>query len=421
MTFLPTGKILSDWCWCKCVSRISPPRALLSRSMSLDGSNPGSLQKPLRAAHTDDCSIFLSLFELNDQRLGAGSVKSLCLHHGNAGVGSSCLESTLVPLELCVKLISVLTGMKMTNCLLPDSVLRKIRSVVLWFEPGNISGSFFSKIASSEHFSCSAHDGKSLQATKFLYADSQDLIHSPLIVFLLCSESSQGSQYASVNSYWPDLTMSICQPKLACSISRKCSASFPHLRLPMLKANSLLQLSFVDWFIQVSSRQGRERSFSTIEFLQQLHLWSKCVNFNPDLMSHIPVGKLERLSLIDLSFLEKFISTSSHRGWERSFSPFSSFMERHLPSLSSYTESLTTSTNRFEFYTQFELLTLLVMLQISFNNHIGLYRILHEAWQLKLCGLFILSTLISRLATKLAVCNANGAVKAMNYCRDFQV
>ncbi|WZZ32034.1 hypothetical protein YC2023_015435 [Brassica napus] len=178
-----------------------PLRALLSRPMSLDGSNPGSLQKPLKATHTDDCSIFLSLFELNDQRLGAGSVKSPCLHHGNAGVGSSCLESTLVPLELCVKLISVLTGMKMTNCLLPDSVLRKIRSVVLWFEPGNISGSLFSKIASSEHFSCSAHDGRSLQAAKFLYADSHDLIHSPLIVFVLCSEYSQGSQYASVNSY----------------------------------------------------------------------------------------------------------------------------------------------------------------------------------------------------------------------------
>ncbi|KAF3534895.1 hypothetical protein DY000_02037128 [Brassica cretica] len=280
MTFLPTGKIHSDWCWCECVSRTSPLRALLSRPMSLDGSNPGSLQKPLRAAHTDDCSIFLSLFELNDQRLGAGSVKPLCLHHGNAGVGSSCLESMVVPLELMC-----------------------------------------SPIASSEHFSCSAHDGKFLQATKFMYADSQDLIHSPLIVFVLCSESSQGSEYAS----------------------------------------------------------GRERSFSTIEFLQQLHLCSRCVNCNPDLMSHFPIGKLERLSLLDLSFLEKFISTSSHRGWERSFSPFSSFMERHLPSLSSYTESLTTSTNRFEFYTQFELLTLLVMLQISFNNHIGLYMTLHEA------------------------------------------
>ncbi|KAG2291440.1 hypothetical protein Bca52824_038109 [Brassica carinata] len=41
MTFLPTGKIHSDWCWCECVSRTSPLRALLSRPMSLDGSNPG--------------------------------------------------------------------------------------------------------------------------------------------------------------------------------------------------------------------------------------------------------------------------------------------------------------------------------------------------------------------------------------------
>ncbi|KAF3493500.1 hypothetical protein DY000_02051754 [Brassica cretica] len=122
MTFLPTGKILSGWCWCECVSRTRPLRALLSRPMSLDGSNPGSLQKPLRTTHTNDCSIFLSLFELNDQRLGAGSVKSPCLHHGNAGVGSSCLESTLVPLELCVKLISVLTGEPLAlDCLGWDS------------------------------------------------------------------------------------------------------------------------------------------------------------------------------------------------------------------------------------------------------------------------------------------------------------
>ncbi|KAJ0243978.1 hypothetical protein HA466_0199530 [Hirschfeldia incana] len=185
--------------------------------------------------------------------------------------------------------------------------------------------------------------------------------------------------------------MCICRPKPTSLISRHRSVSSTHLRTLKLVTSNTRKPSF-------------EESFSaTIKFLQQLHLCSRSENFNQDLVSYLHVGKLERLSLIDLSFLERFISTSSHRGWERSLSPFSSFRERHLPSLSSYTEYSTTSTNRFEFYNQFELLTPFVMLQISFINHIGLYRILHEAWQLKFCGLSILSILNSCLATKLAV------------------
>ncbi|KAJ4887584.1 Uncharacterized protein Rs2_27332 [Raphanus sativus] len=278
-TTLPTGKNYSNLLW-------------------RDGKSPSNLALDLAvteflcgSAHTDDCSLYISLLDHSDQRLGFGSIKSPQLHHGNAGVGSPCLESTLVPSEFGLKPISLSAGVKK---LLP-----------------------------------------------------------PLLGLLLVS--SQDIRSVSVNSYCHELTMCICCPKLTSLISRH------------------------------------------------------------------GLGKLERLSLIDLSFLEKFISTSSHRGWERSLSPFSSFMEKYLPSHPSYTESSTNSTNQFELYNQFELLTPFVMLQISSNNHIGLYKIFHEAWQLKLCDLSILSILISCLATKLAVCNDNGAVKALNYCKVSQV
>ncbi|KAJ4912264.1 Uncharacterized protein Rs2_06885 [Raphanus sativus] len=171
-TTLPTGKNFSNLLW-------------------RDGKSPSNLALDLAvteflcgSAHTDDCSLYISLLDHSDQRLGFGSIKSPQLHHGNAGVGSPCLESTLVPSEFGLKPISLSAGVKK---LLP-----------------------------------------------------------PLLGLLLVS--SQDIRSVSVNSYCHELTMCIRRPKLTSLISRH------------------------------------------------------------------GLGKLERLSLIDLSFLEKFISTSSHRG-----------------------------------------------------------------------------------------------------------
>ncbi|CAF2378711.1 unnamed protein product [Brassica napus] len=131
LNFLPSGKIDANWFSCPCGSRTSLPGSLFVRSMRLNGSkyyyrtistkllpfddprtNPCLLQTPFEAAHTDDCSNFLSLLDHNDQWLGFGSVKSPGLQHGNAGVGSVCLESTLVHSEVGVKPISLSAGIK---------------------------------------------------------------------------------------------------------------------------------------------------------------------------------------------------------------------------------------------------------------------------------------------------------------------
>ncbi|KAF3560837.1 hypothetical protein DY000_02018965 [Brassica cretica] len=234
LNFLPSGKIDANWFSCSCGSRTSPPGSLFVRSMRLNGSkyynqiiptkflpfddprtNPCSLQTPFEATHTEDCSTFLSLFDHNDQWLGFGSVKSPGLQHGNAGVGCLCLESTLVHSEVGVKPISLFVGIKLKSSLTTNIFMVKIQS---WNAvPARLL----------EWFRCSVHKGQSLQAMKYLSVDSM------------------------VN------------------ILQQCSASSSNLRLLKLGRNSPFKSSFEDELNKISSRQGRERSFSTSSFSKE--------------------------------------------------------------------------------------------------------------------------------------------------------
>ncbi|KAG2317309.1 hypothetical protein Bca52824_020431 [Brassica carinata] len=136
MTFLPPGKIDSNWFHPTCNS---PLCSLLARSMSLSGSqhyyrtisarnllldelptNPCSLQAPF--VHTADCSPYLTVSDLNDQRLKFCSVKPLLLQHGNAGVGRLWSDSTLVPSEIGVNPFSLSAGMKVSRHVPPTSL-----------------------------------------------------------------------------------------------------------------------------------------------------------------------------------------------------------------------------------------------------------------------------------------------------------
>ncbi|KAJ4906454.1 Uncharacterized protein Rs2_10112 [Raphanus sativus] len=131
MNFLPPGKIDSTWFWCRRGSDNSPLCSLLARSMSLKGSQhyhrtllarnllfdepptkPCSLQTPFVATHTGDCSPYLSVSDLNDQRLSLCSIKPLLLQHGNAGVGRLCVDAMLVPSEVGVNPISLSASTK---------------------------------------------------------------------------------------------------------------------------------------------------------------------------------------------------------------------------------------------------------------------------------------------------------------------
>ncbi|KAH0928076.1 hypothetical protein HID58_020332 [Brassica napus] len=234
LNFLPSGKIDANWFSCPCGSRTSLPGSLFVRSMRLNGSkyyyrtistkllpfddprtNPCLLQTPFEAAHTDDCSNFLSLLDHNDQWLGFGSVKSPGLQHGNAGVGSVCLESTLVHSEVGVKPISLSAGIKVKSSLTTNFFMVKIHSCNA--VPARLL----------EWFRCWVHKGQSLQAMKYLFVDSM------------------------VN------------------ILQQCSASSSNLRLLKLDRNSPFKSSFEDEFNQISSRQGRERSFSMSSFSKE--------------------------------------------------------------------------------------------------------------------------------------------------------
>ncbi|CAN7124671.1 unnamed protein product [Brassica rapa subsp. narinosa] len=234
LNFLPSGKIDANWFSCPCGSRTSLPGSLFVRSMRLNGSkyyyrtistkllpfddprtNPCLLQTPFEATHTDDCSNFLSLLDHNDQWLGFGSVKSPGLQHGNAGVGSVCLESTLVHSEVGVKPISLSAGIKVKSSLTTNFFMVKIHSCNA--VPARLL----------EWFRCWVHKGQSLQAMKYLFVDSM------------------------VN------------------ILQQCSASSSNLRLLKLDRNSPFKSSFEDEFNQISSRQGRERSFSMSSFSKE--------------------------------------------------------------------------------------------------------------------------------------------------------
>ncbi|KAL0644308.1 hypothetical protein Bca4012_042598 [Brassica carinata] len=72
-------------------------------------------------------------------------------------------------------------------------------------------------------------------------------------------------------------------------ISRQGSVSFPNLSLSKFQTNSPLNLSFVDKFIETSSRQGRERSFFTSSFSKEIIVPPKSLFIRGD---HLPVIKI---------------------------------------------------------------------------------------------------------------------------------
>ncbi|WZZ35356.1 hypothetical protein YC2023_018757 [Brassica napus] len=99
-TTLPTGKKCSNLLW-----REDKSPSSLVLDLAITKFFCGS-------AHTNNRSLFVSLLDHNNQRLGFGSIKSPQLHHGNAGVCSPCMESKLVPSEFGLKPISLSAGVK---------------------------------------------------------------------------------------------------------------------------------------------------------------------------------------------------------------------------------------------------------------------------------------------------------------------
>ncbi|KAF3563551.1 hypothetical protein DY000_02018966 [Brassica cretica] len=176
---------------------------------------------------------FLLLSDHNDQWLDFGSVKSPGLQHGNAGVGCLCLESTPVHSEVCVKPISLSVGIKVKSSLTTNFFMVKIHSCNA--APARLL----------EWFICSVHKCQSLQAMKYMFVDSQ-----------------------------------------------QCSTPSSNLRLLKLGRNSPFKSSFEDEFNQISSRQGRERSFSTSSFSKERFFppISLCIRGDP-----LPVFKTRKI------------------------------------------------------------------------------------------------------------------------------
>ncbi|WZZ64434.1 hypothetical protein YC2023_075804 [Brassica napus] len=146
-----------------------------------------SRRTPLASVHPDDHK---------DQRLSFGSGKSPWFHHGNGEVLRLWLESMLVPSEIGVKGILLSTGVEESSPLMSDLFLGMTLSALPWGEHGIIS-------------------------------ESYRPLHTRLAIFGIClmgnSESSHSSGSIYANSFWPDLSMFICGPKLATSTSRNCS------------------------------------------------------------------------------------------------------------------------------------------------------------------------------------------------------
>ncbi|KAH0872653.1 hypothetical protein HID58_070015 [Brassica napus] len=213
MTVLPLGKIEYVWFWCEYGSCSSLFWPLFVRSMGVKGPEHDHQTIPAMNLPFDDpltilCSRRTPLASVHpddhkDQRLSFGSGKSPWFHHGNGEVLRLWLESMLVPSEIGVKGILLSTGVEESSPLMSDLFLGMTLSALPWGEHGIISESY-------------AHVVK-----------LQRPLHTRLAIFGIClmgnSESSHSSGSIYANSFWPDLSMFICGPKLATSTSRNCS------------------------------------------------------------------------------------------------------------------------------------------------------------------------------------------------------
>lgn len=83
-----------------------------------------------------------------------------------------------------------------------------------------------------------------------------------------------------------------CQPKLASLSSSQCFVSSSTLRLLKLQSSSPINLSFVDKFIKTSSRQGRERSSSPFSFSQERIISPKFLLLSGDLLQVLKIRKI---------------------------------------------------------------------------------------------------------------------------------
>ncbi|KAG5396285.1 hypothetical protein IGI04_018099 [Brassica rapa subsp. trilocularis] len=283
MTVLPSGKIDYVCFWCEYDSCSSLFWPLFVRSMRVKSSEHDyqtilTISLPFDDPLTILCSPqtpFASVHpnDHNDQRLSFGSGKSPWFHHGNGEVLRLCLELMLVPSEIRIKRILLFAGVEESSLLMSDLFQGMTLSALPWGENDIISRNYVSDFAKLECSSCSAHIAQILQVVKAQVVKLQRPLQTWLAIFGICfmgnSESSHDSGSIYDNSFWPDLSIFICGPKLATSTSRHCSVSSTNLRLLKLVTISSLRIPFVDKLNQLSSRQDRERYSSTSSFSKE--------------------------------------------------------------------------------------------------------------------------------------------------------
>ncbi|KAF3518099.1 hypothetical protein DY000_02058910 [Brassica cretica] len=125
MTLLPSGKIYYDWTWCERELHSDVLLLPLDRSVKIYSSEHQVPFRPVRNRLLEDirtsifspqtsfrhtppgiCSFMPSLLDFDDQRVYLGSVNTLWIRHGNVGIRSFCLNSTLSCSSNLVKFLS---------------------------------------------------------------------------------------------------------------------------------------------------------------------------------------------------------------------------------------------------------------------------------------------------------------------------
>ena len=196
-----------------------------------------------------------------------------------------------------------------TQCSMNTLCTGKNCSNLLWCERGIISSGFISDLAIVECFCGSAQDDKSLQALMATpFVDSRNLLPPPLIYYVLCIkehplEHSEASQSVSSNIPWSGVALFRYRSISDSSFSGHYSIPYPSLRCVRLDPNSPLKLFFVDKISQISSRQGRERSFSISSFSKERTIPPKSLFLRVDSLPESKTGKIYKFSDRLLSYV----------------------------------------------------------------------------------------------------------------------
>lgn len=218
----------------------SVPKGMTSSALLWHERSIGSDSRRSYLAHKDECSFSQSLLDFTDQRLDVGSVKSPWLHHGNAGVRIFYLNSILALSESIDKPISLsYVNVKSSEV-----------HIVLFGAISGVNSKYPSKAHHQRHTSTSANIKPSflLGWSFFKLVDC-----SPLALFL----SKKASQTSSCRGHERSLSIFLL------FVGLKSSIKTPLCVRPI---NS----TFMEKFIQTSSRQGQERSFSSSSFSKDI-------------------------------------------------------------------------------------------------------------------------------------------------------